>query len=357
MFNAPLADFDANLASAGRGWCFKAPSIAELAEMTGLKALPDTVRYDSYVAAADPRLLQKTRRSSSPLRTTRPPTMPSSTTRAPSTSARAPMSSAARWTLTPIPSPAFTSPAWRTEACSARPTTLWAAPALACPNPRDAWPPRRWSSISPTLKRSYLRSRHCAHVRAKRIPPFFLERPSPGRSFHHPHSTRQRPVLLDPSRFNLPSRLSASTSRLMVAALTPRRLLAWRIEPDGSSSNMRSNSTRLSSAPILSRTEASAPFATDKSLSSLQLKEAAPPSRTKPRGASGSLLFILAGRKWSPRNRAAPHPSQTGSGEPLFRNAASIFLMPVLRPSVRQLLQVLAHPPVPVPPTHRAEPP
>lgn len=57
MFNAPLADFDANLASAQEeGWCFKAPSIAELAEMTGLKALPDTVaEYDSYVAAgADP---------------------------------------------------------------------------------------------------------------------------------------------------------------------------------------------------------------------------------------------------------------------------------------------------------------
>lgn len=57
MFNAPLADFDANLAAAQEeGWCFKASSIAELAEATGLTALPETVtEYDSFVAAgSDP---------------------------------------------------------------------------------------------------------------------------------------------------------------------------------------------------------------------------------------------------------------------------------------------------------------
>lgn len=61
MFNAPLANFDANLASAQEeGWCFKASSIAELAEVTGLEALPETVtEYDSYVAAgADPDFLK-----------------------------------------------------------------------------------------------------------------------------------------------------------------------------------------------------------------------------------------------------------------------------------------------------------
>lgn len=61
MLSAPLANFDANLASAQEeGWCFKASSIAELAEVTGLETLPETVtEYDSYVAAgADPDFLK-----------------------------------------------------------------------------------------------------------------------------------------------------------------------------------------------------------------------------------------------------------------------------------------------------------
>ena len=64
MFSAPLANFDANLASAQEeGWCFKASSIAELAEVTGLETLPETVtEYDSYVAAgADPDFLKAER--------------------------------------------------------------------------------------------------------------------------------------------------------------------------------------------------------------------------------------------------------------------------------------------------------
>ena len=62
MFNAPLPDFDANLAKAQEeGWCFKAGSIAELAEVTGLVNLPDTVaEYDGYVKAGfDAQFLKK----------------------------------------------------------------------------------------------------------------------------------------------------------------------------------------------------------------------------------------------------------------------------------------------------------
>ena len=61
MFNAPLADFDANLAKAQEeGWCFKAGSIEELAELTGLVNLEETVKeYDEAVAAgADPLFLK-----------------------------------------------------------------------------------------------------------------------------------------------------------------------------------------------------------------------------------------------------------------------------------------------------------
>ena len=137
--------------------------------------------YDSYVAAgADPDLL-KDPAFLQPSKTARPLTTPSSTTRALSTlsAARAPTSSAARWTPTPIPSLVCTSPAWRTEACSARLTAPWAAPAPACRKPRDAWPPRRWSSTSPTLKRSLFENRPRVRAEAKRNPPL-SEKPSPG---------------------------------------------------------------------------------------------------------------------------------------------------------------------------------
>lgn len=62
MFNAPLADFDANLAKAQEeGWCFKAGSIEELAELTGLADLPQTVKdYDECVAAGKDSLFLKT---------------------------------------------------------------------------------------------------------------------------------------------------------------------------------------------------------------------------------------------------------------------------------------------------------
>lgn len=52
MFNAPLADFDANLAEAlEEGWCFKASSIEELADAAGLPNLAKTVEeYDALVA-------------------------------------------------------------------------------------------------------------------------------------------------------------------------------------------------------------------------------------------------------------------------------------------------------------------
>lgn len=61
MFNAPLADFDANLAEAQEeGWCFKAATLAELAEVTGLTALPETVaEYDQMVAAGTDTLFLK----------------------------------------------------------------------------------------------------------------------------------------------------------------------------------------------------------------------------------------------------------------------------------------------------------
>ena len=61
MFNAPLPDFDANLATAiDEGWCFKAATLEELAETTGLTALPETVtEYDQMVAAGTDTLFLK----------------------------------------------------------------------------------------------------------------------------------------------------------------------------------------------------------------------------------------------------------------------------------------------------------
>ena len=55
MFNAPIADLDANLEEAlAEGWCYKADTLEELAEMTGCENLAETVRtYDGYVAAGD----------------------------------------------------------------------------------------------------------------------------------------------------------------------------------------------------------------------------------------------------------------------------------------------------------------
>lgn len=61
MFNAPLADFDANLSKAQEeGWCFKASSIAELAETAGLANLAETVaEYDAMVKEGNDTLFFK----------------------------------------------------------------------------------------------------------------------------------------------------------------------------------------------------------------------------------------------------------------------------------------------------------
>lgn len=61
MFNAPLPDFDANLAKAiDEGWCFKGASIDELANAASLPELATTVaEYDEMVAAGEDTLFYK----------------------------------------------------------------------------------------------------------------------------------------------------------------------------------------------------------------------------------------------------------------------------------------------------------
>lgn len=61
MFNAPLTDFDKSLATAQEeGWCFKASSIEELAEKTGLSNLQKTVaEYDRMAAQGVDELFYK----------------------------------------------------------------------------------------------------------------------------------------------------------------------------------------------------------------------------------------------------------------------------------------------------------
>jgi len=61
MFNAPLANFDENLAAGVKeGWIFKGSSISELAKEAGLANLADTVKeYDQMVAAGEDTLFFK----------------------------------------------------------------------------------------------------------------------------------------------------------------------------------------------------------------------------------------------------------------------------------------------------------
>mgnify|MGYP003377722733 FL=1 len=61
MFDAPIADFDANLTKAiEEGWCYKADSIAALAESAALPELADTVaEYDAMVAEGRDSLFYK----------------------------------------------------------------------------------------------------------------------------------------------------------------------------------------------------------------------------------------------------------------------------------------------------------
>ena len=61
MLNAPIADFDTNLAKAiEEGWCYKADSIEALAEAAALHDLAATVaEYDGMVAASQDTLLFK----------------------------------------------------------------------------------------------------------------------------------------------------------------------------------------------------------------------------------------------------------------------------------------------------------
>ncbi|MDO4974363.1 MAG: FAD-binding protein [Eubacteriales bacterium] len=61
MFNAPIPELDANLEEAlAEGWCYKADTLEELAEMTGCENLAETVRtYDSYVAAGEDPVFHK----------------------------------------------------------------------------------------------------------------------------------------------------------------------------------------------------------------------------------------------------------------------------------------------------------
>lgn len=61
MFNAPLANFDESLETAlDEGWCFKAPSIRELADIAELPHLAETVEtYDAMVDAGEDTLFYK----------------------------------------------------------------------------------------------------------------------------------------------------------------------------------------------------------------------------------------------------------------------------------------------------------
>ena len=61
MFNAPIPDLEANLEEAlAEGWCYKADTLEELAEISGCENLAETVRtYDGYVAAGDDPVFHK----------------------------------------------------------------------------------------------------------------------------------------------------------------------------------------------------------------------------------------------------------------------------------------------------------
>ena len=61
MFDAPIPTLDENLEQAlSEGWCYKADSLEELAEITGCENLAQTVRtYDGYVAAGKDEMFGK----------------------------------------------------------------------------------------------------------------------------------------------------------------------------------------------------------------------------------------------------------------------------------------------------------